>query len=282
MIKTYYMLTKPGIILGNVITTAAGFALASKGHINAGLFLATMLGLGLIIASAGVFNNYIDRAADALMARTKDRILVKGLVSLRNAKIFATLLGCIGLFILISFTNLLTSLVALFGFFVYLVLYAFWKYRSFYGTLVGSLSGAIPPVVGYCAVSNSFDLGALLLFSILVLWQMPHFFAIAIYRLDDYAAASIPVLPIKKGLYVTKIHMIFYIIAFTLMTFMLTFTGYTGHFHLIIAAFLGLTWLGLCINGFKNSNQSLWAWKMFFYSLVVIMSLCVTISFDVV
>lgn len=281
MIKTYYMLTKPGIIMGNAITTAAGFALASKGHFDYWLFFATLMGLSLIIASAGVFNNYIDREMDAKMARTKSRALVKGLISSKNALLFATFLGIIGTFILAFYTNFLTVLVAFFGFFIYLVLYAFWKYRSFYGTLVGSLAGAVPPVVGYCAVSNHLDLGALLLFAILVLWQMPHFFAIAIYHLKDYANASIPVLPVKKGMYITKIHMLLYIIAFTLTALMLTLTGYTGYLYLVIAALLGISWLGLCVRGFNSNNDVRWARMMFAYSLVVIMALSIVIPFDV-
>lgn len=282
MIKTYYMLTKPGIILGNAITTAAGFALASKGHINYWLFLATLVGLSFVIASAGVFNNYIDRAMDAKMSRTKDRALAKGLISSRHAIFFATFLGLIGITTLNVFTNFLTVCVALSGFFIYLVLYAFWKYRSFYGTLIGSLSGAVPPVVGYCAVSNRFDIGAILLFMILVLWQMPHFFAIAMYRFEDYKAASIPVLPLKKGMHTTKIHMLFYIVAFTLTALMLTMSGYTGNVYFAVACLLGVAWLGLCLNGFKIKNETRWARAMFRFSLVVIMVLSVTMTIDVV
>lgn len=282
MIKTYYMLTKPGIILGNIITTAAGFALASKGHIDYGLFLATLVGLSFIIASAGVFNNYIDRFADAKMARTRNRPLATGSIPSFNALLFASALGIIGGFVLAYFTNLLTVAIALIGFFVYLVLYAFLKYRSFYGTLVGSIAGAVPPVIGYCAVSNHLDTGALLLFLLLVLWQMPHFFAIAIYRFADYSAASIPVLPVVKGMYITKIHMFFYIIAFTATALLLTLSGYTGLLSLMTAAFLGLTWLGLCIIGFNSKNETRWAKTMFFYSLIVIMALSLTISADAI
>lgn len=281
MIKTYMFLTKPGIIMGNAITTAAGFALASRGQFDFSLFLVTLVGLCFVIASAGVFNNYIDRAMDAKMARTKDRALVTGMITSRNAIIFATVLGLMGFGILSSYTNLLTVFVALIGFFVYLVLYAFYKYRSFYGTIVGSVAGAIPPVVGYCAVSNHFDTGALLIFMILVLWQMPHFFAIAIYRLEDYRAASIPVLPVEKGMYITKIHMLLYIVAFTGTALLLTVFGYTGSAYFVVAALLGLAWLGLCINGFRIKNEVQWAHKMFVFSLVVIMLLCVTISVDV-
>jgi len=280
--KTYYMLTKPGIIMGNVVTTAGGFALASKGHINYWLFLATMVGLSFIIASAGVFNNYIDRAMDAKMSRTKNRAIVTGVISGINAILFGIVLGMVGVVVLAVYTNLLTVFVALAGFFVYLVLYAFFKYRSFYGTIVGSLAGAVPPVVGYCAVSNSLDAGALIIFMILVLWQMPHFFSIAIYRYDDYAAASIPVLPVAKGMYITKIHMVLYIIAFILTALLLTVTGYTGYAFSAVAILLGIAWLGLCLKGFSVDNDARWARKMFALSLVVIMGLCIAIPFDVI
>lgn len=284
MMKTYYMLTKPGIIMGNVITTAGGFALASKGHIDYVLFLLTMLGLGLVIASAGVFNNYIDRAMDAKMSRTKDRALAKGLISVQNALLFGSLLGITGLLTLYLYTNLLTVLVALTGFLVYLILYAFLKYRSFYGTIVGSIAGGVPPIVGYCAVSNSLDEGAVILFLILVLWQMPHFFAIAIYHYDDYAAVSIPVLPIVKGMLITKIHMVLYIIAFILTSLLLTITGYTGNVYAVVSTILGLTWLALCMYGFnvEPADDKQWAHQMFRYSLVVIMGICLIIPFDVI
>lgn len=280
MLKTYYMLTKPGIIMGNIVTMTAGFVLASRGNIDYLLFFQTLAGLGLIIASAGVFNNYIDRIADAKMKRTQDRPLAAGTVSSPNALLFAGLLGIAGVMILGYFTNLLTVFIAFAGFFVYLVLYAFWKYRSFYGTLIGSIAGAVPPVVGYCAVSNRIDSAALLLFSILVLWQMPHFFAIAIYRIKDYSSAAIPVMPIQRGIPLTKVHMFLYIIAFTCSALMLTVLGFTGPIYLIIATLLGISWLGLCVFGFNTGNDQLWARKMFIYSLVVIMTLSMTMALD--
>jgi protoheme IX farnesyltransferase len=282
MIKTYFMLTKPGIIFGNVVTMVGGFALASKGHFNFWLFLATLVGLSCIIASACVFNNYIDRTADEKMIRTRNRALVKGLVSERNALAFATFLGFVGSFVLASCTNLLTLFMALVGYFVYVVLYSFSKYRSTYGTVVGSIAGAMPPVVGYCAVTNHFDIAAFILFMIVALWQMPHFFAIAMYRFNDYKAALIPVLPVKKGMYITKIHMLLYIIAFIIATLLLTLCGYTGYVYFTVVALLGFTWLGLCIKGFTSNNDTLWARKMFLFSLVVIMVLCAMISVDVI
>lgn len=276
----YYLLTKPGIIMGNLITVAAGFALASKGLIDFWLFFATLIGLSLVIASACVFNNYIDRQIDQKMARTKNRALVKGLISGRNAILFAIFLGLLGNLILLLYTNLLTLLIAGIGFSVYVFVYSMWKCRTIYGTAIGSISGGVPPLVGYCAVSNHFDLGAMILFAIMVLWQMPHFFSIAMYRFDDYAAASIPVLPVKKGAYRTKIHMVLYIIGFIAATLLLTVFDYTGYIYLIAAIILGVAWLLLCLKGFKSSNDQIWARHMFRLSLLIITALCIMIPLD--
>lgn len=280
MMKTYYYLTKPGIIMGNIITTAGGFFLASKGPISIFLFLATLLGLGLVIASACVVNNYTDRDMDAKMERTKRRALVLGLISHRAALFFAACLGLSGISILILFTNLLTAAVALVGFLIYVVLYAILKCRSIHGTLVGSLAGGVPPVVGYCAASGRLDLGAFLLFFILVLWQMPHFFSIAIYRLDDYSAAAIPLLPIKKGISTAKIYMQFYILAFLLVSLSLTLFGYTGYTYLFISALLGIGWFVLCSRELQNGQHVSWARGMFRFSLVVITLQFIVISLD--
>jgi len=278
----YYLLTKPGIIMGNLITVAAGFVLASREQIDLWLFCATLVGLTLVMASACVFNNYIDRHIDKKMSRTKERALVKGLISGRNALFFAILLGLIGTLTLLLYTNLLTTLVAGLGFFVYVVLYSLWKCRTIYGTAIGSIAGGVPPVVGYCAVSNHFDAGAVILFMIMVLWQMPHFFSIAMYRFDDYVAASIPVLPVIKGAYITKLHMVLYIIGFLAATTMLTVFHYVGYVYLMVAMILGCIWLWLCMRGFKRGDDQIWARQMFRFSLVTIVGLCVTIPFDVI
>ncbi|MES2199784.1 MAG: heme o synthase [Chlamydiota bacterium] len=280
MLKTYYQLTKPGIIFGNAITAIGGYALASKGSISLLPLLITLIGLSFIIASACVCNNYKDRNVDGKMTRTKNRALVKGLVSSKQALIFAGILMALGVITLALWTNLLTLFMALAGFFLYVVVYSNWKYRSVHGTLIGSLSGGIPPVVGYCAIQNQLDGGAILLFTIVALWQMPHFFAIAIYRLQDYVSASIPVYPVKKGIPLTKIQMLIYIIAFTLSTAMLTFFHYTGYAYLAIIIPLDLAWLYLCIQGFKSTNTVLWARKMFIFSLIIILALSFMIGID--
>ena len=281
MLKRFFSLIKPGIIFGNVITVAGGFCLASRGQVNWGLFISTLIGLSLIVACGCVFNNVIDRDIDKLMERTKHRVVATGLISEKIALVYAVFLGVLGSCLLYWQTNLLTLLIALAGLFFYVVVYSLaLKRNSVYGTLVGSISGAVPPVVGYCAVSNSFDLGALILFVILILWQMPHSYAIAIYRSSDYAAAGIPVLPLKKGIHVTKIHMLIYVIAFNLATLLLFWCGYTGAIYFIVAAVIAVIWLRLSLRGFRARDDKRWARKMFGFSIIAITLLALAMSID--
>jgi len=271
------------MIYGNVVTVSAGFALASRGVIDWVLFIATLAGISLVIASGCVFNNYIDRDTDAKMERTKNRALVRGAISARAALIYGTCLGGAGFLVLGIYTNLLATSAAAVGFFFYIVMYSLWfKRRSIHGPIVGSVSGAVPPVVGYAAVTNDFDTGAAILFAILVLWQIPHFYAISIYRLNDYIAASIPTLPEKKGMRGTKIRILLHVIAFAVAAVMPTVFGYTGYAYAAVAGALGLLWLGVCIKGFWAVDPKRWARKMFVFSLVVIMGLCITMAVDIV
>lgn len=279
--KNYCLLMKPGIIMGNIVVTAGGFALASKGAFDFPLFIATMVGLALIIASSCVFNNYIDRETDKKMERTKERGLATGTISAYGAIIFGVLLGLSGAAVLYGFTNLITLAVAFIGFFVYVILYSFSKYYSMHGTLIGSVAGAIPPVVGYCAVSNRIDAGAVILFFMMVMWQMPHFFAIAIYRLEDYIEASIPIMPVTRGMRETKFYMMLYIIAFISATLLLSVYGYTGNGFFVLATIMGLGWIVLCAKGFSCKNDKKWARQMFVFSLIVVMSLYVAVPFTV-
>ena len=276
--KSYYSLTKSGLVYGNLLPLIAGFALASRGNVNWGTLLAAAVGLSFIIASGCVFNNYIDRDIDAKMERTKERVLVTGRISGRNAIIFGTVLGVLGFLILILHTNPLTTAVAAVGFFVYAVVYSMkWK-RTVYGPVIGSISGAVPPVVGYCAVTNQFDAAALILFLTLAIWQIPHFYAIAIYRLKDYETAGVPVLPVKKGIYATKVQMLLYIIAFAVVALMLTFFNYTGLAYFVVVLLLSIAWLALSLYGFWTKDDRRWARKMFFLSLIVLTVLCIMIA----
>ena len=278
--KRYLLITKPGIIMGNLISVLGGFFLAANGSQSLQLLLMTLMGVSLVIASGCVFNNYIDRDIDGLMERTRNRVLVKGLISPRASLIYASLLGVAGV-LLLGQINGLAALLGGLGFVVYVGLYSLWlKRRSVYGTLVGSLSGAMPPVIGYCAVRGEFDSGALVLLLIFSLWQMPHSYAIAIFRLRDYQAAGIPVLPVLRGIRVTKDHMLGYIIAFALAALMLTGTGYAGYGYLGVALLVSAIWLLLAVNGYRVSDDAVWARKLFFFSIIAISALSLMMSVD--
>ncbi len=197
MTKTYYHLTKPGIIYGNSLVAVAAFFFASRGDVDWLLLLAMLGGLAFIIACGCVLNNIADRKMDAHMARTKKRAMVTGTISIPQALVFAVVLGLLGTFILGFYTNLLTLAVALLGLFVYAGLYTPLKPRSPFALFVGAFAGAVPPVAGYVAVTNMLDWYAVALFVALYLWQLPHFLAIAVYRYNEYTAAGVP-LYIKK------------------------------------------------------------------------------------
>lgn len=281
MIKQYLQVTKPGIIFGNLISVVGGFLLASKGSIDYPLFISTLLGVSLVVASGCVFNNYIDRDIDKKMERTKNRVLVKGLISPSVSLVYATILGIAGFALLYIAADLLAMWLAVMGFVVYVGVYSLYmKRHSVYGTLIGSLSGAAPPVIGYCAVTNEFDTGALILLAIFSLWQMPHSYAIAIFRFKDYQAANIPVLPVVKGISVAKNHITVYILAFMVATLMLTLSGYAGYKYLVVAAAVSVWWLGMALRGYNTENDSIWARKLFVFSIVAITSLSVMMSID--
>ena len=165
--KQYLQVTKPGIIFGNLISVIGGFLLASKGSIDYPLFIYTLVGVSLVVASGCVFNNYIDRDIDRKMERTKNRVLVKGLISPAVSLVYATLLGIAGFMLLWFGANPLACWLGVMGFVVYVGVYSLYmKRHSVYGTLIGSLSGAAPPVIGYCAVTGEFDSGAAILLAI--------------------------------------------------------------------------------------------------------------------
>lgn len=266
--------------MGNDLPALAGFFLASRGTIHFLTLAAMLIGLSLVIGSACVFNNVMDRRIDALMARTKSRALVTGHISVASALIFALVLGIGGTVILLLGTTPLAALLSVFGLFAYVIPYGYFKRRTTHGTLVGSISGAIPPVVGYVAVSGRLGAAAVILFVILVCWQMPHFFAIAIFRSKDYAAAHVPVLPVAKGVARAKIQMIAYIVAFIVACAALSLWKITGPVYLVISLVLGGIWLGMGLKKEPESGISAWAHGMFRMSLVVLTLLCLVISLD--
>ena len=281
VIKKYLLVTKPGIIFGNLTTTVGGFLLASKGRIEIGLLLWIAIGVSLVVASGCVFNNCIDRNMDRKMSRTRNRVLAQGRMSPKVAVCYAALLAVAGVALIWKATNMLCVAIVLSGFMIYVGAYSLYlKRNSVYATLIGSLAGATPPLIGYCAVSNRFDMGAVILLSIFSLWQIPHSYAVAVFRLKDYTIAAIPVLPVKEGILTAKNHIVGYILAFMVATLMLTFGGYTGYHYLAVAAALGLSWLFMAWSGYKTSDNRLWAKRMFVFSVVSITILSVMMAID--
>jgi protoheme IX farnesyltransferase len=279
-LKEYYNLTKPGIIYGNLITAIGGFLLASKDHVDISLLIFTLLGTSLIIGSACVFNNYIDRGIDVKMDRTKKRALVSGVIKPFQALVFGSIIGLVGVLILIFHTNGLVVSIGISAFIIYVVFYGLSKRHSVHGTLVGSLAGAAPIVAGYCAVTDDFNSGAIILLLILIAWQMAHFYAIATYRLDDYKAAGIPVLPIVAGIEKTKKQIVTYVVAFIIATLCLTFFGYTGVVFTVVMLALGLWWLYRGAKGFGAKDSKKWARRMFLISLIIITGLSLMLSIN--
>lgn len=283
MLNDYYALAKPGIIMGNLIATASGFFLASKGNVDFPLLLFVLAGTALVIASGCVFNNYIDRDIDVKMERTKLRVLVLGKVSNSAALAYAALLGMLGFGTLALFTNHAALFFAALGFVVYVGAYSLhYKRSSVHGTLIGSLSGACPPVIGYVAVTGQFDAAGAILLIVYCLWQIPHSYAIAIYRFDDYKAANIPVLPVKQGIKSAQVHIIGYIIGFAVAAMLLAERGYAGNIYALVIGLMSLYWLYLAKVGYQKDQEALWGKKLFIFSILMIVSFSVLISVDYV
>lgn len=276
----YYQLVKPGIVYSNAIATMAGFflAYAQLGRFDIRIFLGVIIGTSFIIASACVLNNYIDRHIDKKMKRTSKRATAAGKISRTNVLAYTVTLGLIGLTILGLLTNILTMALGVLAYISYIVLYGIGKRKTVHGTLVGAISGGLPPVAGYAALTNRLDTAAILLFFVLVAWQMPHFYAIAMRRKDEYAAANIPVLPVVKGLYATKVQIVLYVVLFIAVNILFTVFGYTGYVYLVVMTIVGLIWLYKGLKGFKTEADEKWALKMFLFSLAVLLILCVMLA----
>jgi protoheme IX farnesyltransferase len=284
MIKEYYRLAKPGIIYGNGITTIAALMYAAQWKTKLvpflSLFVPSLLGISLVIGSACVFNNYFDRDIDARMERTKKRALVVGSIKTVNALRFGAALGFIGFAILVAFVNTLTAGIALVGFISYVVLYTRMKRRSEWAAVVGTIPGAVPIVVGYTAVMGTLDMTALLLFLILVFWQLPHFYSIALFRHEEYVAARIPVLSAKKGVLVTKYHILFSAAAYLIVLTLFFLLGLGGFAFISITGSFGTAWLIKSGKGFSASDDVAWARNLFRFSLIVLLTFCIALAID--
>ncbi|ELV8625707.1 protoheme IX farnesyltransferase [Vibrio cidicii] len=275
MLKSYLSITKPGIIFGNLISVAAGFFLAAKMEgANWELMGPTLFGVALVIASGCVINNIFDRDIDVKMARTAKRDLVLGKVNSDHAFVYALLMLLAGTATLYTLVNPLSTVIVLLGYVFYVFFYTMiYKRTSVYGTLVGSISGAVPPLVGYLAVTNYIDIDAVLLFVLFCLWQMPHSYAIAMFRLNDYRQAGIPVLPVIDGIEKAQRHMKAYVVAFAVVALALFALGSAGYEYLAVASLVSGYWLLVTFKPVTQQNYESWARSVFKISLLVVMSI---------
>lgn len=284
MLKSYLSITKPGIIFGNLISVAAGFFLAAKSEpANFLLLLTTLVGVGLVIASGCVVNNIFDRDIDQKMKRTQNRELVMGNINIDAAFVYALVLLLNGTALLFQLVNPLSAVVVLLGYVFYVFFYTMWyKRNSVYGTLVGSISGAVPPLVGYLAVTNYISLEAILLFIMFCLWQMPHSYAIAMFRMQDYRDAGIPVLPVKEGITKAHQHMKAYVVAFSTVAIGLFMLGEAGYEYLAVSAAVCFMWTRVTFQKVNYNNYIQWSKAVFKVSLLVVMSISGVLGLELI
>ncbi|KUP42754.1 protoheme IX farnesyltransferase [Bacillus velezensis] len=267
--KDFLSLIKIGIVNSNLITTFTGMWLAL--HIsglsflgNLNTVLLTLIGSSLIIAGSCAVNNYYDRDIDHLMERTKVRPTVTGKIQPNQALWSGILLIALGLIMLLM-TTVMAAVIGFIGVFTYVVLYTMWTKRRYtINTVVGSVSGAVPPLIGWTAVEGHIGVVAWVLFMILFIWQIPHFLALAIKKTEDYRTANIPMLPVVHGFEVTKRQIIVWVACLLPLPF---FLGSLGLPIVILGTLLNVGWLVLGLMGFRMKNIMKWATLMFVYSL---------------
>ncbi|WP_054023443.1 heme o synthase [Bacillus sp. FJAT-28004] len=272
MLKDWIALTKPRLLRLNVFAAIGGFMVASKWDINVLLLIWAIIGSTLTIASATVINNYWDRELDLKMERTKDRALPTGRMTPGSVLAYGIILGVVGLAVLFLLVNPLSGFLGLLGWAVYIVVYTMWlKRTSTWSTSVGGISGAMPPVIGYCAVTGEIDAGAWILFALMFLWQPAHFWSLAIRRVEEYRAAGFPLLPVVKGIKRTKLQMIPYIVLLLPTGILFYSYGYVGIFFLVISVVGSLIWLIHTLRGTKAKDTDKWAKTNFLISVNYLM-----------
>ncbi|WP_404324467.1 heme o synthase [Cytobacillus firmus] len=269
--KILALTVKTGIIKSNLIPMFAGLTLALYTY-DFGLLeklpeiLLAFIGSSLVMGAAGAFNNLYDRDIDSIMKRTQSRPTVTGEIKPKQVLWLASLMSVFGIFAL-AFTTPLAGLLGFLGLFFYVVPYTMWsKRRTIYNTEIGSISGAMPPLIGWAAIHPDITHPAILgLFIITIIWQMPHFYAIAIRKHDEYKAANVPMLPVVKGVRRTYIQTNVYLVILIGISFLL---GSLSTGLMLVALLLGIAWLVLSIYGYKRMDPEKWAKSLFIFSLV--------------
>lgn len=290
--RDFLTVTKTGIVKSSLLSAAAAFWLAAQTVGNSSaelagisgflLFIYTCVGTALMIASGCVLNNYWDRDLDRLMDRTKNRPSVQRM----NPKIllgYGIALGAVGVVLLATLVNIMTAVLGLLGIFFYVVVYTMWlKRTSSLNTVVGGVSGAIPPMMGWCAVAGTLDAAAGVLFITLFLWQPPHFLALALLRKDEYREAGFKMLPSESGTKETKWQLLLWVAAMVPASFLLFLLPSLGFLYLTVMTVLGGVYVGYALQGVfgKVKDEKRWAGKMFGYSLIYLVAMYAVIFVD--
>lgn len=280
VLGAYYQLTKPTIVMLVVLTGLPAVMIASRGQVSLGLAVAALLGTALAAASAAVFNQYFERERDKQMTRTAERPIPAGLVAPQSALIFAVVLGVVATGILALFTNWLATFIALaslffYGFFYTLVL----KGSSPQNIVIGGAAGASAPLIGWAAVTGEVGWPAWVMFAIVFFWTPPHFWALAIYRLDDYVAAKVPMFPVVYGVPATTRWIAIYTLLLVPLTLFLVPLGAAGPVYFFSALLLGLGFLMFAWRVLVTEARRD-AIRLFAYSIVYTLALFLMLTVD--
>ncbi|MFS0869333.1 heme o synthase [Paenibacillus xylanilyticus] len=268
--KMFFDTIKVGIIKSNLIAMLAGLCLAlyvfdASFIANIVPIILSVIGSSLIIGAAGVFNNLYDRDIDAIMERTRTRPTVTGQVDTKSGLILGITITVLG-GILLYIASPSAAVFGILGLLLYVFPYTMWTKRTtIYNTEVGSLSGAVPPLIGWAAISpelGHFEIWALVV--TMLLWQMPHFYGIAIRRFDEYKAAGVPMLPVVKGIRRTYIQTNVYLVLLLLSSFLF---WPLSPFVAIVAFLVSLAWLILSVATFDRKETKKWSHRMFIFSI---------------
>lgn len=276
----YFELTKPRVVALIVFTAVIGMFLAVPGIPPWKALVFGNLGIWLAASSAAAINHLLDRRIDEKMARTSHRPLPSGSLSGRQVLIFALTLGAVSMLLLVFLVNWLTAALTFFSLIGYAVVYTVYlKHATPQNIVIGGAAGAAPPVLGWVAVTGEVHAYALLLFLIIFVWTPPHFWALAIFRREDYARAMVPMLPVTHGVEYTRQQILFYTILLVLVTLLPWFSGMSGVFYLGGVLVLDVMFLYYAIRLMKPPNEA-YAMKVFGYSIWYLMVLFAFLLID--
>ncbi|WP_346838323.1 heme o synthase [Microbulbifer sp. SAOS-129_SWC] len=271
--RDYYELTKPRVVMLMILTSLIGMLLAVPGLPPLDLLLLGNLGIALCAGSAAAVNHLVDRHIDLKMARTSNRPVARGRVEPQRALLFALVLGCVGMAILLACVNAVTAWLTLFSLLGYAVIYTmFLKRATPQNIVIGGLAGAAPPLLGWTAVSGDMHGHGLLLALIIFAWTPPHFWALAVHRREDYARAEIPMLPVTHGVAYTKLHILLYTLVLLAVSLLPFATGMLGWLYLLGAVVLGLGFIYWAIEMLRDKNPDA-GMETFKYSIIYLMAL---------